>query len=135
MSKQVVYCYPALLKPKENGYDVEFVDFDCKSEGENQTAAIENGREALALHIDEMLKNKIDVPAPSAIENIDSVGKGVLVMIDFNINLYRFKNKHKSVTRAVTLPQSLNERAKASDINVSALLQEALKEKLGIKED
>ena len=135
MSKQVVYCYPAFLISKENGYGIEFVDFDCKSEGENQIEAIENSREALALHIDEMLKNKFDVPEPSKIENIDSVDKGVLVMIDFNINVYRFKNKHKSVTRAVTLPRSINELAKASDINVSALLQEALKEKLGIKED
>lgn len=135
MSKQVVYCYPALLKSREDGYGLEFVDIDCKVEGANPIAAIENGREELALHIDTMLKDKKEVPEPSKIENITMADKSALVMVDFNINVYRFKNKHKSVTRAVTLPNSLNEKAKASDINVSALLQEALKDKLGIKED
>lgn len=135
MSKQVVYCYPAFLKLKEDGYELEFIDFECNAEGLDPIAAIENGRETLALQIDTMLKNKQDIPEPSKIEDVAFVEKGALVLVDFNINVYRSRNKHKAVTRAVTLPASLNERVKASDINVSALLQEVLKKELGIKED
>lgn len=136
MSKKVIYCYPAVLRKIEDGFDVLFPDFKgLETKGKETLEAIENSREVLAMHIDKMLKEKQDLPDPS--EAIDIVrGKNdFVVLVDTNINVYRFKNKHKAVTRAVTLPQSLNEKAKASDINVSLLLQEALKEKLNIKED
>lgn len=132
MSKQVVYCYPATLNAAEDGYDINFLDFNCEAKGDDPVAAIENAREVLALHIDNMLKNKEDIPEPSGLADIST--SDLVVFIDFNINVYRFKNKHKSVTRAVTLSRSLNELAKASDINVSAVLQEALIELLNDKE-
>lgn len=42
--------------------------------------------------------------------------------------------KNKSVVRAVTLPYWLNEAAKKSGINVSGILQEALKKTLNMEE-
>ena len=136
MAKKVIYNYPAILHPIKEGYKVTFPDFEgLSTTGKDTIGAIENGREVLAFCIDEMLNDKKEVPTPIEIKDIEKGIEDYIVLVDVNINVYRFQNKHKAVTKAVTLPRWLNERAIASGINVSALLQEALKEKLGIEED
>ena len=134
--KQAVYCYPATLHPLDKGYKVSFPDFNgLETSGGDTLEAIENAREVLAAQIDVMLIENEELPTPSEIQDIDKDIKDFIMIVDTNINVYRSKSKNKAITRAVTLPFSLNEMAKASGINVSEVLQEALKEKLGIKED
>ena len=136
MSKKAIYCYPAVLHPIEDGFNVSFPDFKgLEAKGKDTLESIANGREVLAMHIDKMLKEKQELPEPSEARDIIKGKNDFVVLVDTNINVYRFKNKHKAVTRAVTLSKSLNEKAKASDINVSSVLQEALKELLDVKED
>jgi post-segregation antitoxin (ccd killing protein) len=54
-------------------------------------------------------------------------------MVDVNYNFFRDKLNKKSVDRVVTLPRYLNAAAKENGINVSQILQEALKNHLGMQ--
>ena len=53
-------------------------------------------------------------------------------LVDIDFTEYRKKVDNKSVRRNVTIPNWLNREAAAAHINVSRVLQEALKEKLNL---
>ena len=51
-------------------------------------------------------------------------------MVDLDIDEYRRREDNRTVRRNVTLPNWLNQKAEKAHINVSGVLQEALKQKL-----
>ena len=53
-------------------------------------------------------------------------------MVDVDFTEYRRKNDKKSVRRNVTLPNWLDFEAEKEGINFSKVLQEALKQRLGV---
>ena len=81
------------------------------------------------------LENKETLPAASDPKDIKVTDNEYVLLTDINMLLYTFNYKPKSVTRAITLPEGLNELAKQSGLNVSLVTQQALKDILGIKED
>ena len=60
---------------------------------------------------------------------------GVISLVDIDFAEYRRKNDLRTVRRNVTLPSWLNEAANQSGLNVSAVLQAALKRELHIPEE
>lgn len=135
MKKVETICYPAIFEKCDDIYCVRFPDFEgCYTNGETLTAAIKNSREALGLHYYGLETDGDKIAAASDPKDIKLDDNEKLIYIDVNMRLFREKQSNKSVTRAVTLPSWLNAVAKDSDINISALLQEALKEKLNISE-
>ena len=90
-------------------------------------------------YIGSILFDKSDYPKSSAISDVkiesspfyikDST---ILAFVELNIDEYRLMYKSKNVRRNITLPQWLDEMATKSKINVSAVTQEALKQKLFI---
>lgn len=59
-------------------------------------------------------------------------GKGMLSLIDIDLDAYRRKVDNKTVRRNVTLPNWLNVEAEKAHINVSRVLQDALMAKLEV---
>jgi len=53
-------------------------------------------------------------------------------MIDIDMTAYRRHKSSKAVKKTLSIPSWLNEEAEAHNVNFSAILQEALKEHLGI---
>lgn len=132
-SKKDFYFYPMILIEQEDGYGVIFPDFQgCVSHGKDIEDAIKSGKEALSLHIYGMLEDNDEIPEAS--EEIKLADGQILIYADINMKLFSFSFKSKSVTRAITLPQYLNELAKESGMNVSLVAQEAIKEYLGIED-
>ena len=81
----------------------------------------------------------VDIPSASAIDAIDpskgafaEEGRGIVTLVDIDFDAYRRKVEKKMVRRNVTLPCWLNTIADEAHINVSGILQEALKAKLGV---
>ena len=54
------------------------------------------------------------------------------VLIDVFMSSIRMANVNKSVNRTVTLPAWLNSAALENNLNFSQVLQDALKERLGV---
>ena len=73
------------------------------------------------------------IPEPSNIKDIVTEDENdIVTLVDIDFNDYRKKNDLKAVRRNATLPNWLNQEAEKSGINVSAVLQEALKQKLNV---
>ena len=127
------YCYPAVVEQGAEELGVYFPDFDgCISGGANVQEVATNAREALSLHLYGMEQDGDVLPEPSNPLNIRLGDNQYLIMVDVNYGFFRDKMDKKSVDRVVTLPRYLNAAAKECGINVSQLLQEALKNRLGL---
>jgi predicted RNase H-like HicB family nuclease len=63
--------YPAILERDARGFGLFFPDLPgCVSAGETAEEAARGGAEALALHIEGMIDDGEDLPAPSALDDL-----------------------------------------------------------------
>ena len=127
------YVYPAIFTPESEGYSVSFPDIDgCYTCGDNLADAVYMAEDALALMLWDMEEDGKSLPDPSKINNI-SLAKGEFVSyVPADTTEYRKKCDTKAVKRTVSLPHWLDEAAVKSSVNFSQVLQEALKQRLGI---
>ena len=75
----------------------------------------------------------LNLPVPSDLSSVQAKPGEVVTLVDVNFDDYRRKNDMRSVRRNVTLPAYLDYAASESGINVSAVLQNALKKVLNIE--
>ena len=132
MQKQERYLYPAVLTYEE-GYEiaVTFPDLPgCATSGETDADAVAAGREALGLHLFGMEEDGDELPTPSQAKDIKLEDGEVIAMIDVFMPSVRLNQKNKAVNRTVTLPAWLNAKAVECGINVSQLLQDAIKREI-----
>lgn len=124
--------YPVILTPDEVGYVVYIPDFDINTEGDNLTEAIEMARDAIGIMGIDYEDDKKELPTPSEISSINHNSNETVTLVDVDFTEYRRKNDTRTVRRNVTLPAYLDYAASKSGINVSALLQSALKQQLNL---
>ncbi len=134
--------YPACFFKEENGaYSVIFPDLNYLA------TCGETLEEALAMAIDCLAGYLYDVepkdhPSASSIDKVDLVAvarelgeedaEGFVNIVTVDVKEYARLHFEKAVKKTLTIPSWLNERAIAQGINFSAVLQEALREKLHI---
>lgn len=124
--------YPALFyTAEEGGFWITFPDFpECFTQGETLEEAYDMAVDSLGLCITDLLKEGSTLPKPSPPSNITIDSNAVLLVIKFDLEEYRRKNNSKAVKKTLSIPQWLNEEALALNINFSAVLQEALIQKI-----
>ena len=121
--------YPAIFMQDENGYTVSFPDLEgCFTEGKTIEHAVEMAQEALGLYIVSLEERSVRLPVPTPNVNVKCDANEFITLISTDIDKYRRKNK--TVKKTLSIPQWLNEEAKAKHINFSFVLQKALKEEL-----
>lgn len=127
--------YPVIIEKekKEKYHNVFIPDLNINTEGENIADAMRMARDAIGLFA---LCEKEDfgreLPKPSEISAIECPENSFITLVDVNYDEYKRKNDTRTVRRNVTLPYWLDAEAKKSKINVSAVLQRALKAELNI---
>lgn len=122
------YTYPVIIKyePDESSYPylVEIPVLDGMTEGKDIPNAIDMAADYIGTY---SLESKM----PKSVYELPSVGKGeIATLVKVNVEKYRIKNDNKSVKKTLTIPNYLNELGKEHKINFSAVLTDALKEKL-----
>lgn len=129
------YFYPSEFhKADEGGFWVSFPDFpECFTQGENIAEAYEMAVDALGLAIEDRIKEN-NIPAPTEPDHITLSNDSYLVIVEFDLLDYRIKHSSEPVKKTLSIPRWLNEEAIRQGINFSAILQNALKEQLGISE-
>lgn len=115
--------------------------------GKTLEEALYMAEDLIAGYILEDLENvsKNEIPKQSRIDNIDikevqkyweiedeDVISSFKTLVVVDLDEFAQKWGNKSVRKNLTIPQWLNTRAEALNINFSQVLQEALKSKLGI---
>jgi len=127
-------CYPVILTPLEDnsGYLVHVPDFDIDTHGTDLANAMEMARDAINLLGVTYQDKKWDMPAPSELADITCGENEMKILIDVDFDAYRRMLDNRSVKKNCTIPSWLNEKAEQANINFSAVLQEALKQRLQI---
>jgi len=128
----MTYVYPIIIKEvnDKHPYSIYIPDFDTYTQADKLEYVISVARDcigALGISYQDMKKK---IPVPKAL-NIDyDVSNEMLTLIDINFDDYRNKLDNKMVRRNVTLEAYLDNEARKRHINVSAVLQEALRAQL-----
>ena len=123
--------YPIVMT-KDGDYTVVFVpDFNINTEGKDYADAMEMARDAIGIMGIDMEDDHEAIPDPTALASICAAyPDGTVTLVDVDFAEYRRKNDMRTVRRNVSLPSWLNAAAEKANLNVSAVLQAALKAEL-----
>ncbi len=132
-AKEELCIYPAVFTYDEDGISVEFPDFSgAIACGENDTEAVYNAKEVLALAVCDYEAEGESLPKATELAAIELKKNQRVFAIDVWMPYYRTKVKDYCVKKTLTIPNSLNVLAEAQHINFSRVLTEALAERLGV---
>lgn len=125
------YVYTAILEPEGTQYNVYFPDLpNCYTCGDNLAEALYMADDALNGWLSRAEESGEAIPAPSANVPVPDGCRATLVRAD--TDAYRKKVSTAAVRKNVSMPAWLANLAEARGVNFSQVLQEALREKLGV---
>ena len=128
------YVYPAIFSYEEDGISIEFPDLPgCLPCADTTEEAMKNAKEALGLHLYGMETDNEVIPNPSKITDLTVEKNSVIVLVEVFMPLVRERINNRYIKKTLTLPYWLNAQAEQQGINFSGVLQEALKERLQVK--
>ncbi|MCL2563496.1 MAG: type II toxin-antitoxin system HicB family antitoxin [Oscillospiraceae bacterium] len=122
--------YPVVFTKLDDGYAVHVPDFPLDTQGDTLAEAIEMVRDAIGIMGIDMEDEKKPLPIPSSMESVACEPGAFVSMVDIDFLAYRRTHERRSVRRNVTLPSWLDAEAAKAGLNVSAVLQTALKQEL-----
>jgi len=126
--------YPVVFTKLPDGYAAYVPDFPLDTQGDSLAEAIEMARDAIGLMGIDIEDDDKPIPFPSGLESVTCDEGEFVSMVDIDFTEYRRSYERRTVRRNVSLPAWLNTEAVKAEINVSALLQAALKQELQISE-
>ncbi|MCR4442157.1 MAG: type II toxin-antitoxin system HicB family antitoxin [Peptococcaceae bacterium] len=123
------YIYPAIFEHNDDGsYTITFPDLPgCISEGKSLSNAMDMAQKALTQWIEYLLDEKEPIPEPSDIKNIIPADNQFVNLVQAQIR------DNRAVRRTVSIPGWLDAKATEAGLSLSKILQDALKERLGIQ--
>ena len=129
MTKQ--YVYPARFENEDNGsISVYFPDLDgCQTYDDTLEGAALMAKDALEGFIEVLLEMGVDLPKPSSIKDVAAVNGLVMMVVADTLNMVK---ENKPVKKTLSIPRWLDREATKAHINFSGVLQDALKQKLGV---
>jgi predicted RNase H-like HicB family nuclease len=145
MEDKMKAVYPVIITEQKGDipYLVYIPDFDAYTQGESLSDAIYMAEDLIALSGVDLEDDGNPIPEPSRIEKIDikaspwsddadDILSEIKNLVTVDFDLYRKKLKNTAVRRNVSLPAWLDAEASKAGVNVSAILQTALKQELHI---
>ena len=125
--------YPVCFYAEGDGsYSVAVPDLPgCFTQGDNLAEAIEMAIDAASGWVLTELEDGNKPPKASMAEDIQlEYENGFVNLVVLDMDSYAEKYGDKAVRKNLTIPAWLNTRAESENINFSAILQDALQEKL-----
>lgn len=129
------YVFPAIFDYADDGISVEFPDlpgaYTC---GDTDEEALYMAKDCLELHLYGMEEDGDTIPEPTPVSELPQMPKKVVVLIDVWMPPIRDKMADRAVKKTLTIPKWLDDIAAENKVNYSHILQDALKEYLGVSE-
>ena len=128
------YIYPAIFTPEEGGgYSVTFPDLEgCYTCGDDFADAMKMAQDILPFSLVDYEDNNREIPSASSAAELPLSKNEFYSFIPCDTSVYRRLLNNTAVKKTLTIPKWLNQAAIAAGINFSQVLQDALKEKLGL---
>lgn len=127
--------YPIVMSKGRERIVVYVPDFTINTQGTDYADAMEMARDAIGIIGIDMEDKKEQLPVPSALAEVTrNHADDVVTLVDVDFTEYRRQNDLRTVRRNVSLPAWLNAEAEKAGLNVSAVLQAALKRELRVQE-
>ena len=122
--------FPAIFTFDGKYYNVDFIDLKgCSTFGDSIQDAYLMAQDAMGLYLDDLT----NFPKPTLdLSNFILEKNQFISFVSIDMEDYRKKINNKSIKKTLTIPEWLNYLSEKNNINFSQVLQEALKEKLGI---
>lgn len=136
------YVYPAIFHYAKDGVSVEFPDLPgaltCAEADAEEDEIYRMAKDCLALHLYGMERDGDEIPKPSKVyANQLNSGPGFVeaaALVEVWMPPYRDMIEDKAVKKTVTIPKWLDDLASENKVNFSRILQDGLKDYLGIEE-
>lgn len=129
------YAYTAVFEPEETGYVISFPDLPgCITEGDSIEEAAYMARDALCLWLYDKEVNGETIPLPSNPKAVKAEGDAFASVVAVETDDYRKYYDTRAVKKTLTIPAWLNARAEEAHAPYSQILQQGLKNYLGIIE-
>jgi predicted RNase H-like HicB family nuclease len=127
-----LYSYPAIFSSDGDGWEVRFPDIDnAFTAADTLEQAILEARYVLEDIMYLREKEKETIPPPTPLEQVKSDPGEIIQIVVAVMSTVRREFKQKSVKKTLTIPAWMEEELKKrDDINVSQLLQNAIKQEL-----
>lgn len=130
--------YPIVLTAVSNngfsGYDVYIPDLDINTQGESVVDSISMARDAIGMWACFEIDEGRNIPNPSVGEPINLPNDSMMALVDIDIDAYRRAHDNRTVRKNLTIPKWLNDQAENMGVNFSQVLQNGLKQQLGVDE-
>ena len=129
------YAYGAIFTPlEEGGYDVKVPDLPgCRTCGDDLADAIFMAAEdAVAMWLWDAENKAEPIPAARPLPSVSAPQFANYVLAD--TDEYRRKNDNRAVKKTLSIPSWLNAQAERAGVNFSQILQDALKERLNVRQ-
>ncbi|MCC2259599.1 type II toxin-antitoxin system HicB family antitoxin [Intestinimonas aquisgranensis] len=125
--------YPVILHPEpEGGYSVSVPDLNIGTQGETIAECIDMARDAIGLWgICEQDEGRV-IPEPSGLMPEHEEGE-LVTLVDIDFDAYRRAHDMRTIRKNVTIPSYLNDLAERAGVNFSQVLQDGLKQRLGVQ--
>jgi len=126
------YVYPACFYPEEDGrFSVVFADFELATFGNDLADAMYMASDAAAGRILAMIEDGEKLPRPSHAKKIKpEAPKGFVSLVYIDLDDLKSNHEETPVKKTLTIPSWLNKAAEKKNINFSAILKDALIEKI-----
>lgn len=130
------YIYPALFDYADDGITITYPDLPgCITCGQHDEEAFPMAKEALALHLFGFEEDGEPIPSSTSPKQLSVSNNQAIVLIEVWMPPFRQEMSNQAVKKTLTIPHWLDVVAKEQKVNYSYILQEALKEHLGIQRD
>ena len=125
--------YPVILHPEvEGGFSVSIPDLNIGTQGETIAESIDMARDAIGLWgICEQDEGRV-IPEPSGLTPEHEDGE-LVTLVDIDFDAYRRAHDMRTIRKNVTIPSYLNDLAERAGVNFSQVLQDGLKQRLGVQ--
>lgn len=127
------YIYPAVFDYADDGISVFFPDLPgCLTCGKSDEEASKMAEDVLGLYLCGIEESDDEIPEPSKGNEITLEPNQRIFLVRVWMPKARNEVKPVYVKKTLTIPSFLNMAAREANINFSNVLQEALRQKLGI---
>lgn len=134
MDKKDIYIFPAIFEKEKEFYNISFPDLsNALTFGKGLEESLYTAKEMLGIYLYSLEEDDIKIPEPTFPNKIKLKKNEFVQLIEVYMPPIRDEQENKHIRKNVTIPKWINDLAVKNKVNFSAVLESALKEKLGYK--